>query len=304
MSEDVKPNSSRAWLLAARPKTLSGAAVPVMIGLSLAWADAAWRFNWLSAALCLLFAFVMQIDANFINDYFDFVKGTDDRETRLGPERACAQGWVSVANMRVAIVITTLLGCLLGLPLVLYGGWTMILVGVVCVVFCFLYTTHLSYLGLGDLLVLVFFGIIPVSITYYLQCHTVTAEVLVASVACGLVIDGLLLVNNFRDRDTDRQAGKLTLVVRIGACRSLTLYLLTGIMAVLLGFVFVLNGHGAAFLLPWLYLLLHVKTYRTMKTIWEGRRLNECLGQTARNMFVYGCLVSLGLLLSAICPGA
>ena len=96
MEENVKKNSPRAWMLAARPKTLTGAAVPVMIGLSLAYADlrASGSFCWFPAVLCMLFAFVMQIDANFINDYFDFVRGNDD-ETRLGPKRACAQGWVS-----------------------------------------------------------------------------------------------------------------------------------------------------------------------------------------------------------------
>ena len=162
MNEDkVRLNSGKAWLLAARPKTLSGAAVPVMIGLALAWVDrsAEHPFLWIPAVLCILFAFVMQIDANFVNDYFDFMKGTDD-ETRLGPKRACAQGWVTAKAMRVAMAITTLIGCVIGLPLIYYGGWEMIVIGLLCVLFCFLYTTHLSYLGLGDLLVLVFFGIV------------------------------------------------------------------------------------------------------------------------------------------------
>ena len=146
MKSNVKKDSLRAWILAARPKTLTGAAVPVMIGLSLAWADNSTfniqhsKFKILPAILCLLFAFLMQIDANFINDLFDYLKGTDDRETRLGPERACTQGWVSVSRMKVAIGITTVLACLVGLPLIHYGGWTMVLVGLACVVFCFLYT--------------------------------------------------------------------------------------------------------------------------------------------------------------------
>ena len=97
---DVKKDSLRAWMLASRPKTLTGAAVPVAIGLSLAWKDAAGYighpFSWVAAVLCLLFAFIMQIDANLINDFVDYAKGTDDRETRLGPERACTQGWVSI----------------------------------------------------------------------------------------------------------------------------------------------------------------------------------------------------------------
>ncbi len=298
----VKRNSLKAWLLAARPKTLSGAAVPVMIGLALAWVDAQGYqgdvFSWVAALLCLLFAFVMQIDANFVNDLFDYAKGIDDRETRLGPERACTQGWVSVDAMKHAIAATTCLACLIGLPLVFYGGLEMILVGISCVVFCFLYTTHFSTMGLGDLLVLLFFGLVPVSITYYVQLHTFTLEVIVASLACGLVIDGLLLVNNFRDRDTDRAVGKKTIVVRIGADASLKAYLGVGIVACLMGGVFWLNGHLLAFVLPFVYLILHVYTWLHMKQIWQGRELNKCLGETARNIFIYGVMVTLGILLS------
>src|SRR5574344_2045192 len=159
----IKTNSLKAWILAARPKTLTGAAVPVMIGVSLIHVEQPWFFNWLPAALCFLFAFVMQIDANFINDFFDYVKGTDD-ETRLGPKRACAEGWISLDAMKQAIALTTVFACLIGLPLVYWGGLERILVGALCVVFCFLYTTYLSYIGLGDLLVIVFFGLGPVCI--------------------------------------------------------------------------------------------------------------------------------------------
>ena len=298
---NIKTDSLKAWLLAARPKTLTGAAVPVMVGLALAWVDARQyvegTFSWTAAILCLLFALLMQIDANFINDFFDFVNGADDKDTRLGPRRACAQGWVKLDSMKKAIALTTCLACAAGLPLVFYGGLEMLLVGLFCVVFCFLYTTHLSYLGLGDVLVLVFFGIIPVCITYYVQLHTCTWQVFTASVACGLVIDALLLVNNFRDRDNDRAVGKVTLVVRIGETATLRLYLGVGIAACLLGLVFWQNGHVLAFLLPLLYLLLHLFTYLKIKRIHQGKMLNICLGETARNIFIYGLLVVIGLLL-------
>ena len=300
--KEIRKDSMKAWVLAARPKTLTGAAVPVMIGLSLAWVDSLayepGAFSPVAAVLCLLFALIMQIDANFINDLFDYTKGTDDRETRLGPERACTQGWVSVERMKHAIALTTCLACAIGLPLIFYGGLEMILIGLVCVVFCFLYTTHLSYMGLGDVLVLVFFGLVPVCTTYYVQLHTITFEVATASIACGVVIDALLLVNNFRDRDTDRIAGKNTLVVRAGAKTSLNLYLGTGITACAMGIVFWQNGHVLAFILPFIYLVLHVFTWLHMKKIWQGRQLNLCLGETARNIFVYGFTVALGLLLS------
>ena len=301
-TETVKKNSVRAWVLAARPKTLTGAAVPVMIGLSIAWGDAKAygedAFSWMAAVLCLLFAFIMQIDANLVNDIFDYVKGTDDRETRLGPERACTQGWVSIEAMKHAIALTTCLACVTGLPLVFYGGLEMILVGVLCVVFCFLYTTHLSYMGLGDVLVLVFFGLVPVCVTYYIQLHTVSAEVIVASLTCGLVVDALLLVNNFRDRDTDRQAGKVTLVVRVGASAALWLYLGVGVVACLAGMLFWADGHLLAFVLPLIYLVLHAFSWLKMKQIWQGRQLNAILGETARNIFLYGLLLSAGFLFS------
>lgn len=290
---------TKAWLLAARPKTLSGAAVPVMIALALAYSDCQTLrlpFAWLPAVLCLLFAFVMQIDANFVNDYFDFVRGNDD-ETRLGPKRACAMGWVSAASMRRAIALTTAVACLIGLPLVWYGGWEMIVVGLLCVVFCFLYTTHLSYHGLGDVLVLVFFGIVPVCIPYYIIVHALTVEVFVASIACGLVIDGLLVVNNYRDIDNDRRAGKMTLCVRLGKQKSRGFYLALGFAACLLGIVFAFSGHLYAAILPLVYLAQHVKAYRHMVAIDHGAELNAVLGETARNMFVYGLCVSLGVLI-------
>jgi 1,4-dihydroxy-2-naphthoate octaprenyltransferase len=297
----IKTDSAKAWLLAARPKTLTGAAVPVMIGLALAYVDAQayalGTFKWTAAVLCLLFAFMMQMDANFINDFFDYVNGGDDVETRLGPRRACAQGWVKLDSMKRAIALTTCLACVVGLPLIFYGGLEMVLIGVLCVAFCFLYTTHLSYMGLGDVLVIVFFGLVPVCITYYLQLHTCTWQVLLASLACGLVIDGLLLVNNFRDRDNDRAVGKLTLVVRIGDAASLLLYLGVGVVACLMGLVFWLNGHVLAFVLPLVYLVLHVFTYLKIKRIHKGKALNLCLGETARNIFVYGLTVAAGLLL-------
>ena len=297
----IKTDSVQAWLLAARPKTLSGAAVPVMIGVALAWVDVpsyiGAEFSWTAALLCLLFSFAMQIDANFINDFFDFANGTDDVETRLGPRRACAQGWVKLDSMKKAIALTTCMACVIGLPLVYYGGFEMIFVGIVCVIFAFLYTTFFSYQGLGDLLVLVFFGIVPVCCTYYVQLHVVTAQVFLASLACGLVIDALLIVNNFRDRDNDRLAGKNTIIVRLGAKAGLQLYVGVGLAAIILGGTFWMNGHILASLLPLLYLVLHLFTYLKMKRIYQGKALNLILGETARNIFIYGVLVSVGLLL-------
>ena len=294
----IRKNSFKAWLLAARPKTLTGASVPVMIALAMAYTDLQGNgFRIIPAVLCALFAFVMQIDANFVNDYFDFISGKDD-EQRLGPARACAMGWIDVAKMKVGIVITTVIACIIGLPLVVYGGVEMILVGALCVVFCFLYTTLLASRGLGDLLVLVFFGIVPVCATYYLQTDTCTWVVFLASLACGLVIDTLLVVNNYRDIDNDRRAGKKTLIVRMGADNGRLLYLWLGIIASLMGVVFAVYGKYWTPLLPTVYLIMHIATYRRMVKIGSGRQLNLVLADTARNMFVYGLTLSLGLLLS------
>lgn len=311
-TSNITTNSGRAWWLAARPKTLSGAAVPVMIGATFAWKDAGPHlFQVIPAVLCFLFAFLMQIDANFINDYFDGLKGNDDKASRLGPKRACTEGWLTLPRMRTGIVITTLLACASGLPLILYGGWKMILVGLLCVLFCFLYTTRLSYLGWGDLLVLVFFGIVPVCLTYYLilpsPLQRISLEVFLASVACGLVIDTLLLVNNYRDRDNDKRDGKKTLVVRIGARNTEQLYLTVGLVAVLIMLALLVaetlwqgtaewkTVFAVALLL--FYGALHIHDYVEMKQIHEGRELNRILGKTARNIFLYGIVVSLGTLL-------
>ena len=297
----IKQNSMKAWMLAARPKTLTGAAVPVMIGVVLAFVDSKlYTYNVFSitaAILCLLFAFTMQIDANFINDFFDCINGNDD-ETRLGPRRACAQGWISIDAMKKGIALTTVAACIIGLPLVIFGGFGMILVGLICVIFCFLYTTHLSYMGLGDLLVIVFFGMIPVCISYYVQLHTVTLECFVASIASGIVIDTLLIVNNFRDCENDKKAGKNTLVVRLGLRLSGYLYMSIGLIACIIGLTYWRYGQIWAFILPFIYLFLHLLTYNKMMKFKRGKALNIILGQTARNIFIYGLTVVIGILLN------
>ena len=231
----IETNSIKAWYLAARPKTLTAAAVPVLLGIALAYKDAQ-QIQTLPALLCLLFAWVMQIDSNLVNDYFDFKHGNDD-ETRLGPKRACAEGWITLGAMKWGIILTTLLGCAIGLPLVLFGGWEMVIVGICCVVFCFLYTTCLSYLGMGDFLVLLFFGIVPVCCTYYLvmpeTIQGVSMEAVLVSAACGLVVDTLLILNNYRDHDNDLRAGKKTLVVHIGKKNAERLYCTLGNLGII-----------------------------------------------------------------------
>ena len=284
-------NSPKAWWMAARPKTLTGAAAPVMVALSAAWADRH-SLDVVAASLCMLFALLMQVDANLVNDYFDFVRGRDDKATRLGPPRACAEGWVTPEAMRRAIGLTTALACLVGLPLMGWGGWWMAAVGAACVLFCFLYTTVLAQVGMGDILVLAFFGLVPVCVTYFIQTGTVTLPVVMLSVGMGLVTDCLLVVNNYRDRSLDSQAGKRTLVVLIGPKASEWLFLLLGYAAAGLSLL-ALRSPWALLLLP--YLIAHTLAWRQMCRIAEGRMLNAVLGRTAACIFLYALLLSLAL---------
>lgn len=292
--EEVKQDSVRAWILAARPKTLTAALIPVVAATALASADA--RFQAIPALLCAVFASLMQIASNLINDLYDFQHG-NDRSDRLGPERACAQGWISVATMRRGILLTLAAACLSGSFLLFYGGWWLIGIGAACVVFAFLYTTLLASCGLGDLLVLVFFGFVPVLGTYYVQVGTFTAAALWCGLACGLVIDTLLVVNNYRDRDADKVSGKKTLIVWFGEPFGRYFYLMLGLAACLCASVLSDYGYGTAGMLPLLYLLPHVRTWKRMTEIRNGRALNGILAETSRNMFIFALLLAIGLLL-------
>jgi len=296
--EKIKRNSVKAWVLASRPKTLTGALIPVIVGSALAFTDG--QFVWLPALICATFAGLMQIAANLINDLFDYLKGTD-REDRLGPERACAQGWITPGAMKKGILFTVALACLIGSSLLFYAGWELIIVGAVCVLFAFLYTTGpypLSYNGWGDLLVILFFGFVPVGGTYYVQALTLTSDVVIASLVCGLIVDTLLVVNNYRDREADLKSGKRTVVVRFGEPFGRYLYLLLGVVAALLCLWFIRDGHWFAALLPQLYLIPHFITWRRMAKIHSGKKLNSILGETSRNMLLMGILLVLGLIIN------
>jgi 1,4-dihydroxy-2-naphthoate octaprenyltransferase len=286
---NIRVNSFHAWVLASRPKTLSGAMVPVVLGIALAAKDTVSGILWLPAVLCMMFALIMQIDANFVNDYFDWKRGNDDVSTRLGPLRACSMGWVTPKAMLFAIFITTAVACMVGLPLIFYGGMKLIIVGILCVLFCILYTTTLSYIGLGDLLVFVFFGIVPVCFTYYVQTGYISLSVFVVSLACGCVIDNLLILNNYRDIDNDRRDGKRTLIVLIGRKGGRILYLLLGITAVLIMSYY--DNFSVLSLIMTVYLMPHILTYMKMCRL-EGRALNKVLGMTARNIIIFGFVSS------------
>lgn len=300
----VKQNSFLAWFLASRPKTLVGALLPVLLGSSMAYNDK--TFNLTIACLCGLFACGMQIAANFINDWYDFSKGSD-REDRLGPERACAQGWITLSAMKIGTSVAICLSCAIGLTVLwfthdnlTFKGWELIAIGMICVVFCFLYTTTLSYRGLGDLLVLIFFGFVPVCGTYYVQTSVITPDILVLSLISGLSTETMLIINNYRDREQDRVSGKKTLVVRFGEQVGSMLFLFSGASAALLSIFFIFTGKIS---LPWfivssgIYMLLHIITWKQMVKIRYGRNLNKILGRNSRNMLILGILLSLAIIL-------
>ena len=300
--ESIRPNSLRAWFLAARPKTLTAAAVPVMIGAAYAWhLTGGIGYGFVPMALCLLFAFVMQIDANFVNDYYDCVRGRDDNTMRLGPKRACQQGWITLSAMRRAIAFTSLLACLTGLPLICYGGWELVGIGALCLLFCFLYTTSLAGKGLGDLLVLVFFGIIPCCFTAYVTLPAPLQRMdtlpWLLALACGLVVDTLLLVNNYRDIDNDKATGKNTLVVMLGRKVTEVLYLLI-VPAALIIVVAGVPARLIGIILSLPTLLLHLFTWRMMCRIKRGTALNKVLGMTARNILIFGIMTTLLIIIA------
>ena len=200
--KEIKRNSLQAWILAARPKTLTGAVTPVLIGTALAAMDR--HFEWLPALICCVFASLMQIAANFINDLFDFLKGTD-REDRLGPERLCARLDFSSGNENG--------NHRHGYPCLPHQLYAAFLCGVgadyrrrsLCTLCFSLYNRTLSPIlqRLGRCFSNHFFGFVPVGGTYYVQALTWTPDVTVASLVCGLLIDTLLVVNNYRDREAE-----------------------------------------------------------------------------------------------------
>jgi 1,4-dihydroxy-2-naphthoate octaprenyltransferase len=292
----IRKNSPRAWLLAARPKTLTAAATPVIVASALAFRNG--YFYWKPALICLVFALIAQIVSNFANDYFDYKKGADN-EDRLGPKRAVAEGWIDPKTMLYVTVGLLVANLLLGLSLLYYGGWELIFVGIAVALFALAYSGGpypLAYHGWGDVCVFLFFGIIPVGFTYYLQSLRWDLPVTICGVAVGLVIINILVANNYRDRDSDAKSGKKTTVVMFGKKFGSLFYLFNGIVAVACCLYFLSDNAVWAVVLPFIYLFLHVKTWRKMIRIGSGKELVGILEKTARNALVFGVLLALGFL--------
>lgn len=295
----MKTNSFSAWLLAVRPYSLGASIIPVAVGSAMAWSDGG--FHPVVALLCACFAVLAQCTANLVNDLWDFLRGAD-RPDRLGPDRAFAKGYITLPAMRTGIGCFTAAAAAVGCGLLFYGGWELIPAGVACLLFAYIYTAGpwpLAYHGLGDVAVATFFGLVPACFTYYIQTGVCTGEIVAAALACGLVIDTMLWVNNFRDRKEDARCGKNTIVVLLGEQVGRWGYFVLGVVALALCLsLWVCGGRMWAGLLPLFYLPFFLATWRKMIRIGHGDALNVCLGETARNMLLFGILFTLGILLS------
>lgn len=294
-------SSVQIWIDAARPQTLAAAFVPVCVGATLAVYDE--MFDWLPSLVALFCAFLIQIGTNFANDYFDFQKGADTDE-RIGFERATATGLISARTMCNATIITMGLAFILGLYLVWHAGWIIFWIGVASLVCGILYTGGpfpLGYNGLGDLFVFIFFGIVAVMGTYYVNALEWSEDSFWASLAVGALSTNILVVNNLRDIEQDGPAGKNTLGVLFGEKVLKWEYLLMLLLAIAIPphFYFRL-GYGFAAFLP--YLLLPLAGLLVYK-IWmedDKRKLNRALEQTAQFMTLFGILFSAGILLDLL----
>lgn len=282
----------KIWIEAARLRTL-----PVSIaGVIAAVGVAKWehRFMWLPSLICLIFAILAQITSNFANEYYDFKRGTD-KKGRVGPRRGVTEGDISPKTLRNVTFSTLFLACTIGCCLIPFGGWWLIPVGITIAIFALAYSTGpypLSYHGLGDIAVLVFFGLVPVNFTYYVQAGGWSPFALLVSIAIGLMGVNVLLVNNYRDMDDDKEAGKHTTVVIFGRKVAGTFYLVSGGIAVsFLAPIWVLLPKWALFI-PILYMIMHINTWRMLISC-QGSALNPLLGKTGRNMLVFSALLTI-----------
>ena len=287
----------QVWILAARPKTLPAAVAPVLIGTAMAFA--AGGFVLFPALAAMLGALLIQIGTNFANDWLDYQKGTDTEE-RLGPLRVTQAGLVDVATMKRATFIVFGLALLLGIYLVVRGGWPIVIIGLASILFGMLYTGGpypLGYNGLGEIFVIVFFGPVAVGGTYYVQTLDINTAVILSGLAPGLFSVAILAVNNLRDLDNDRTAGKKTLAVRFGRRFALSEYNFSLLFActvpLLLAFFFAAPPLGmiaSVTVVPAIFAMRKVATV-------TGRPLNDCLAGTGRLLMVYSLLFSLGWIL-------
>lgn len=294
----------KIWLECFRLRTLPVSMSGVIIAIGLAkWYH---HFQWTPAVLCLLFALLAQIVSNMANEYFDYLKGAD-KPGRVGPRRGVTEGDIKPATLRNVTFGLLALDGIVGCCLIPYGGWWLLPVGIIIAVGAFAYSAGpypLSYHGLGELMVFIFFGVVPVNLTYYVMAQRFDPLVFLFSVTIGLMGVNVLLVNNYRDVEDDRVAGKRTSVVIFGRKPAALAYLINGyggitVLAAL--WVMILWGRVMplwTLSIPALYLVLHTVTWHKL-THSDGKALNPLLGGTARNMLIFTLLLTITFIIYA-----
>jgi len=296
MDADAVP--LRIWAMAARPRTLPAAIAPVLVGTALAGSEG--EFRPLAFCAALIGSIFIQIGTNLSNDYSDARRGADTEE-RLGPVRVTAGGLVPPRKVLVATWLAFGIAVLAGAYLVALVGWELLAIGAASILAGVLYTggpRPYGYEGLGEVFVFTFFGLVAVVGSYYVQTEEVTGLAFALAVPVGLLSAAILMVNNIRDVDTDRRAGKRTLAVRLGRRRAIIAFdaTLTGAFAWTLG---VAIGQGEPWLaLPLLGIALVPPVRRTVATRTDGPALNAALARTGMLLALFSVLLSAGLLLS------
>ncbi len=288
------------WITAIRPKTLSIAVVPVLVGSSLAWSQTG-QVHWLVILAALTSATLIQVGTNLHNDAADFEKGTDDPTSRLGPPRVTAEGWLSAEQVREGAKFSFSLAGIVGSYLIWVGGWPIAVVGVASIAAGVAYTggpRPIAYTGFGEFFVLLFFGLVAVTVIYYLQAKEVTLPALLVGLMVGMPAAAVLVVNNYRDLENDRRVGKNTLAVRLGRPASrieyaLLMFLPFGVLLVLPGTI----GGSWWLALPFLSLPAAVLLVRRFSLETPGPAFNQLLASTAKFQLAFSLLLSVGLLL-------
>ncbi len=286
------------WLLATRPKTLPAAVTPVIVGTGVA--IAAGGFHAGAAIAAFAVALLLQIAANLANDVFDFRRGADTEE-RLGPTRVTQSGLIPPQQVMIATGFTIALAMAAGLYLVFRGGWPILVLGIAAVLSALAYTggpLPIGYHGLGEVFVFIFFGLVAVAGTAYVQIGELTGLAIAASVPVGLLTTAILVVNNLRDIDTDRVAGKRTVAVRLGRERTIIEYLLLLAISYLSLLVIWIAGLSSVWvLLPVVTLPLAVKLVQSVSSV-RGKGLNPLLAGTAQLLLLFGLLFTAGIVLA------
>ena len=289
------------WIEAMRLRTLPVSVSGVLAGISCALLDG--NFSIIPALLCLVFAILAQIASNFGNEYFDYKNGIDQKG-RAGFRRAVTEGDITPIAMKRATFVTLALACITGCNLLFYGELWMIPLGIAIGLGALAYSAGpypLSHHGLGDIAVFVFFGVVPVIFTAYLQHGSwqgigISAPV---SVSIGLLATNVLIVNNYRDMDDDKKVGKNTTVVIFGRRVMGWIYLLNGIMATLISVPVLCKIAPVVWIIPPVYLILHAKIWKKL-TISDGAALNPLLGKTAQNLLVFTAILLISSLFTLL----